>query len=363
MTRILISLLFAGSLLGQLIVPTRAGLVYPVIPVSGSSSTAGLNQTSDLDRAAYVFYAPVTSSGAGLSDVRFEFSAVSSAQPLTVDVQTVAADTGAPSGSLAWTNATGSLATPAVGIHEVALTAAGAVTAGTPLAITIYFTATAGNVTIGFGNIGSTSTGDRGYGTSMDNGGAWTKANSRGVWAAKIDGVWYPVHALGNGGYSNATSIGTSYYGIRIVASDYTARATHVCFLTSSLGGTSEITGVVYSGNSQVAVTAAHDTDILPTSGLVCLPFTGPLIIQRGVGYDVMVYRSAGSGTVNIFKNVYLPGDDMALWEYGNNIHGVNCTGTCETSTNRTAETARRYHVALRLDAIYAGSGGFMVAQ
>jgi hypothetical protein len=70
--------------------------------------------------------------------VRFSLGAVTAAADLTIQVESVGS-TGLPSGTVAWTDASATLASASVteGVHEVDLTAAGPVTADAMLAITI----------------------------------------------------------------------------------------------------------------------------------------------------------------------------------------------------------------------------------
>jgi hypothetical protein len=158
--------------------------------------------------------------------------------------------------------------------------------------------------------------------------------------------------------------MGTAYFGNRMVASDYTARAVGAVVQFYALVAGNGVTAVLYSGNSAIATSAERDTDYTSqVGGYLYIPFSTPVIIQRGVTYDLMVYRSSGSSTTNLYGYTAGAAADIGLMEYGTNIYGVTCTGTCATATNRTAQATKRYNIHLVIDAIYAGGGGFLVVQ
>ncbi len=360
--RFLIALLLALPLLGQLIIPSRARLLYPATSTSSTLYTCTLNTTDD--QAHLMFRVPLN--GAALTSVRFSLGTVTAAADLTIQVEGVSA-VGLPSGTVAWAGAYAVLASASVtaGVHDVDLVAPGAVSADGMLAVTIV-TAIDGNLVV---NIGGATTGIPGgighYGGCQTDGGTEARSNvARGLWAVKIDGVWWPLSPLGAQGEPATQSIGAYYYGNRIVACDYTARVVGVAVQAYILPANNVLNAVIYSGNTTIATSynreAAYSAQV---TGYLYLPFAAPVILQRGVSYDVMIYRSSGSGTTSIYGYTAGAAADIGLMEYGTNIYGVTCLGTCGTASNRTALTTRRFNVHLVLDAMYAGSGGFVVTQ
>jgi hypothetical protein len=350
-----LAVLACGLAQAQIVTPYLARVNYPPIQTGTAVQTCQINSDSANDAAGWVFRAPAAGA---VTAVRFHISAVTSAQSLDVRLETVSPSDGYPTGALAWTSASGTLATPTAAHHEVSLTASSSVSYLDLLAIRVQFTSTAGDVTFGTG-VSTAAYGGPAYRVCRADT-VWSKSVHRGPWAVQIGGTWYPVDLTGGVGAYGSQNFSTTYYGNRIVAADFTLRVVGIVVQTSTIGTASGLTGAIYSGGVLVAATPEYDTDTLgfaASSGTYSLMFSSPVVLQKGRAYDYVVYRSSGSGGQYIYYTLLGSASHMSIMPYGANIYGVYYLG------GWTEQPTRRYGIALLVDGFFGGSGGFVVTQ
>lgn len=362
MIRLLTLLILALPLLGQLVVPTRARLLYPIFPWTTSATTCTLNQVSTSDQCATIFRAPV---GGSLTSVSFLTGTVSTSQSLTIDIQTVDADTGRPTGNLVAAGATGTQSSVAASTwYTVSLSTPPTITAGQVMATVIYFTGTAGNLGVSQGMSGEPLTDGGTYAINQDNG---TWGSRAALWPRGLITVGGCVHPMGNHLSAGVGAVTSDFgsnsspneYGNRIAAAAYTARAVGVYAWLSNTSANSSIVARLYDASGAlIASSAAYDGDQLHGSNrAVFFPFTTPVIIQRGRPYDV-VLSPQNTNTIRMTYHSWVSAADLAgALDYGGDIYLVS------RGTGGGVNTTQRVWITLVLDAVYAGSGGFMVVQ
>jgi len=363
MTRFLICLLFVGSLVGQLLEISRAYLSYPTIYGQNSTLvTCTLNEVAANDVCAMVFHMPATGNVTG---VGWRTGTVTSSQSLTIQLETVDSGTGQPTGTPYHANATTTRAavTSATEYSE-AFTAFGA-TKGDLVALVVQFTGTAGNLQIAYGaNIAHYVY--WGYRITKD-AGAWGSKSGFANWASiTVGGVEYPLCHPGfaDGYAATATNYNSgstqTEYGIRIGSSAYTGRVAAIYWLP----GLACTAGSAYSGRiynstgTEIGATAVYNC--AETSASVArftMPLLTPVVITRGSQYDVTM-RAENVNNITAARMAFTSQARMAVMaEYGDGIYQVT------KGSGGTTDRASRPAVALLLDAIYVGGGGFFTVQ
>ena len=363
--RDLLALLLPSALKGQLITPSGYPSLYYPNPIAfGSTGSCTLNEVSANDECVIVFRARASAAGAGLTDIRFRLTTVTTPEPLTIRIETVDAATGYPTGTLAWVDATYELSGAYTAAwYERTLTAAGTgLVAGTYYAIRMYFTSTAGNIVVSLGTNGGIRD-ESNYILTKDAGGAYVRSPNLTPFAYKLDGTWYAISRSGSlGGVAVATSLtSTARYGNRIISSEYTARVVGIMANGLATSASSGVKAQLYQDGVLLAESAEYDTDmtgIAQYSGFF-FEFTSPVIIRRGSQLDLILYRSSGSGTQSLYYYDSIDAAGMAQYEYGTGIYGIQFDGTATWTTH----TARRYCVGLVMDAPFAGGGGAVISQ
>jgi hypothetical protein len=355
--------LLAGPLLGQLQEISRAYLSYPTIYGQNSTlTTCTLNEVAANDVCAMVFHMPGTGDVTG---VGWRTGTVTSSQSLTIRLETVDSGTGQPTGTLYHANATTTRAavTSATEYSE-AFTAFGA-TKGDLVVLVFQFTGTAGNLQIAYG--GNLSHYFYwGYRITKD-AGTWGSKSSGSHWASiTVGGVEYPLCHPGfaDGYAATATNYNSgstqSEYGIRIGSSAYTGRVAAIYWF----GATACTAGSAYSGRiynstgTEIGATAVYNcAETAASASRFTMPLLTPVVIVRGMQYDVTM-RAENSNNITAARMNFGSQARMAVMaEYGDGIYQAT------KGSGGTTDRANRPAVALLLDAIYAGSGGFVVTQ
>jgi hypothetical protein len=355
--------LLAGPLLGQLQEISRAYLSYPTIYGQNSSiTTCVLNEVAANDVCAMVSHLPATGQVTG---VGWRTGTVSSSQSLTIRLETVDSGTGQPTGTLYHANATATRASVASNTEYSEAFTAFTATKGDLVALVFQFTGTAGTLQVAYGaNIAHYVY--WGYRITKD-AGTWGSKGSGSHWASiTVDGVERPLchpgfadgYAVTSTSYNSGST--QSEYGIRIESSAYTGRVAAIYWYTA----TACTAGSAYSGRiydstgTEIGATAVYNCAETSASAIrVTMPLVTPVVIMRGMQYDVTM-RAENSNNITAARMNFGSQARMAVMaEYGDGIYQVT------KGSGGTPDRAYRPPVLLLLDAIYVGSGGFVVTQ
>lgn len=364
MKRFLIALgLLAWPLFGQLNVLSNSYVLYPSsFGANASASSCTLNEVSANDQCAFVFRVPATGD---LTGVGWRTGTVTVSQSLTIRLETVDADTGEPTGTLYHANAT--VARPSVvGSTEYDETySAFTGTQGDVVALVIYFTSTAGNLGVTQGGTIRGSLAAMGYHIPKDAGAWGSKTYIAGWQSITVAGIAYPLVWPGyNDGYTNSiTSFNSgsaqNEYGIRITSAVMTARAVGAMwYLYNTCAAGGNATARLYNSvGTEIAASWAVDCDQTALPARTFMRFTTPVIIQKGQQYDLTI-KPGNTNSVGVNRMNFGSQARMAIHaEHGDSIYQVT------KGTGGTTDRAFRPAVYLVLDAVYAGSGGFVVTQ
>ncbi|MCX6615977.1 MAG: hypothetical protein NTZ98_07745 [Acidobacteria bacterium] len=363
MRRILTAFLLAGPLLGQLQEISRAYLSYPTIYGQNSSIiTCILNDVAANDMCAMVFHMSATGN---VTDVGWRTGTVTSSQSLTIRLETVDSGTGLPTGTLYHANATATRASLVANTeYSETFTAFGA-NKGDLVALVFQFTDTAGNLQVVYGaNLSHYIY--WGYGITKD-AGAWGSKSARSHWASiTVDGVERP---LGHPGFADGyITTSTNYnsgstqneYGIRIASSAYTGRAAAIYwYAATTCAAGSAYSGRIYdSTGTEIGATAVYNcAETSASAARFTMPLLTPVVIVRGMQYDVTMRAENSSNITTARMNFGSQARMAVMAEYGDGIYQVT------KGSGGTTDRAYRPAVLLLLDAIYVGSGGFVVTQ
>jgi len=363
MTRFLICLLFAGSLLGQLQEISRAYLSYPTIYGQNSTlTTCVLNAVAADDVCAMVFHLPATGQVTG---VGWRTGTVTSSQSLTIQLETVDSGTGQPTGTLYHANATTTRASVAAATEYAETFTAFSATKGDLAALVFQFTGTAGNLQVAYG-ANTPHYVYWGYRITKD-AGTWGSKSAFPNWASiTVGGVEYPLPYPGfaDGYAATATNYNSgstqSEYGIRIASSAYTGRIAAIYWYTN----TACTAGSAYSGRiynstgTEIGATAVYNcAETAVSVGRFTMPVVTPVVIIRGQQYDVTI-RAENVNNITASRMNFGSQARMAVMaEYGDGIYQVT------KGSGGTTDRAFRPAVLLLLDAIYVGGGGFFTVQ